>query len=352
MFCYGQLGWGNLKTWFNTNTASINAQYNLSKVNKEMETSMAALSSGKRINSAADDAAGLSIATRMESQVRGLNQAMTNAADGQNMIATAEGAMDEITNMLQRMRELSLQAASDTMNTQDRENLNNEITQLKTEIDRVVENTRYNDQILLDGTQQGTTFQIGVKSGENLSFNIANMSTSSLGSTSSSVSGTASLEASAQGTAAVENVVNMTFNGNGNYAFTVTLDGKSAADGTQEQISIDADVIGFSAKEIAQDINDKIALTSSGSERDLTGILSATYSGNTVSIVNKEGTSVDIGSFVAQGSNTAIINPVTNPDVESKTLESVTELDTLASSGGETAVASNAALQLEIGKKF
>ena len=115
-----------------------------------MEKAMEQLSSGKRINSAADDAAGLSIATRMESQLRGLQQAISNAGDGQNMAATAEGSMDEITNMLQRMRELALQASNDTMNDQDRGNLNNEMSQLKAEIDRVVETTAYNNVKLLD----------------------------------------------------------------------------------------------------------------------------------------------------------------------------------------------------------
>jgi flagellin len=343
-----------MMTVINTNTAAINAQYNLNKVQSAMDDAMSALSSGKRVTSAADDAAGLSIITRMESQVRGLNQAMKNAADGQNMVATAEGAMDEITNMLQRMRELALQAANDTMNQQDRNNLNNEMDQLKIEIDRVVDNTRFNDQVLLDGTQQGTSLQIGAKSGESMSFNIADMSTSSLGSNSSALDAVGSTSASAQGTAAVENVVNMTFNGNGTYAFNITLDGKSATGGTQEQISISADVNSYSAKDVAQDINDKIALTAASgyAERDLTGILSATYSGNTVTITNKEGTSVDIGSFVAQGSNTAIVNPVTNAGVDTKTLESVTEINTLANSGGDTAVASKATLQLQIGKKF
>ena len=113
---------------------------------------MEQLSSGKRINSAADDAAGLSIATRMESQVRGLHQAMRNAADGQSMVDTAEGAMDEISSMLQRMRELSLQSASDTMNADDRVNLNAEINQpIDAEIDRVTETTTFNGKNLLDG---------------------------------------------------------------------------------------------------------------------------------------------------------------------------------------------------------
>ena len=120
-------------TVINTNTASINAQFNLNKVNQEMEKAMEQLSSGKRINSAADDAAGLAISTRMESQVRGLNQAISNAADGQSLVDTAEGAMNEISNMLQRMRELALQAANDTLNNKDRENIDLEVTQLKAE---------------------------------------------------------------------------------------------------------------------------------------------------------------------------------------------------------------------------
>ena len=144
---------------------------------------MEQLSSGKRINSAADDAAGLSIATRMESQVRGLHQAMRNAADGQSMVDTAEGAMDEISSMLQRMRELSLQSASDTMNADDRVNLNAEINQLISEIDRVTETTTFNGKNLLNGSSGSQTLQIGNLSGETLSFSIGNMSSTALGTT-------------------------------------------------------------------------------------------------------------------------------------------------------------------------
>jgi len=127
-------------TVINTNTASISAQYNLNKVQKSMDEAMQALSSGKRINSASDDAAGIAIASRMEAQVRGLNQAIRNAADGQAMVDTAEGAMDEISSMLQRMRELAIQSANDTNSDNDREALNLEIDALISEIDRVVDN--------------------------------------------------------------------------------------------------------------------------------------------------------------------------------------------------------------------
>jgi len=144
-------------TVINTNTASINAQFNLNKVNQEMEKAMEQLSSGKRINSAGDDAAGIAIAARMESQVRGLNQAMRNAADGQSMVDTAEGAMNEIANMLQRMRELSLQAANGTNSDNDRSNLNDEVNQLKAEIDRIVGTTTFNGK-KINGRVDATKF--------------------------------------------------------------------------------------------------------------------------------------------------------------------------------------------------
>ena len=342
-------------TVINTNTAAINAQYNLSKVQSAMDDAMSALSSGKRVTSAADDAAGLSIITRMESQVRGLNQAMKNAADGQNMVATAEGAMEEMTNMLQRMRELALQAANDTMNQQDRNNLNNEMEQLKTEIDRVVENTRFNDQVLLDGSQQGTTLQIGTKSGETMAFNIADMSTSSLGSSASAVDGTGSVSASAQGTAAVENVVNLTFNGNDSYDFVITLDDQTVADGTQERITISGgEVSGYSAQDVADKINTAIAATGATgyAERDLNGILTASASGNTVTLINKAGTEIDITSFASDGSGTMTVNPVTNTTADSVTLENTAELTSMRNLGGTQATASTAALQLEAGKSF
>ena len=154
-------------TVINTNTAAINAQYNLSKVQSAMDDAMSALSSGKRINSAADDAAGIAISSRMEAQVRGLNQAMRNAADGQSLVDTAEGAMDEISNMLQRMRELAVQAGTGTTDSADRTYLNTEFSALRNEIDRIVDNTQWNGRNIMDGsagaaaTTSTVAFQIG-----------------------------------------------------------------------------------------------------------------------------------------------------------------------------------------------
>ncbi|MDB0071179.1 flagellin, partial [Planktomarina temperata] len=169
-------------TVINTNTASINAQYNLNKVNQQMEKAMEQLSSGKRINSAADDAAGLAISTRMESQIKGLEQAMRNAADGQSLIDTTEGAHTEITNILQRMRELAIQAVNDTNVTADRANLNAEVNQLTAEIDRIAGQTTWNGVAVLDGTFTSKSFQIGAEAGQTVSLDIDSVSTTQLGS--------------------------------------------------------------------------------------------------------------------------------------------------------------------------
>ena len=127
------------------------AQAAASSVNKEMETSMERLSTGKRINSAADDAAGVAIASRLTSEIRGTNQAIRNAMDGQALIDTAEGAHEEVTNILQRMRELAVQAANDTNSSADRTSLQLEMTALTTEIDRIAASTKWAGKSLLDG---------------------------------------------------------------------------------------------------------------------------------------------------------------------------------------------------------
>ena len=136
----------------NTNVGALMASAAASSVNKSMDTSMNRLATGLRINSAADDAAGVAIASRLTSEIRGTNQAIRNAADGQAMIDTAEGAQSEIVNILQRMREVSIQAANDTNNATDRSNLQAEMDQLTTEIDRIATTTSWAGKSLLDGS--------------------------------------------------------------------------------------------------------------------------------------------------------------------------------------------------------
>ena len=167
-------------TAINTNVSALNAQYYLANTNKEMEQSMQRLSSGTKVNSAADDAAGLAIAGRMEAQTRGLTMAIKNANDAVSLAQTAEGALGEVTNMLQRIRELAVNSANATLNDSDRLSLDNEVQALKAEIDRVGSTTTFNSQTLLDGSYSGK-FQIGDKDGQTVDLKIGSAMTSALG---------------------------------------------------------------------------------------------------------------------------------------------------------------------------
>ncbi len=165
----------------NTNVPSLTAQRNLGASSKAMATSIQRLSSGLRINSAKDDAAGLSISERMTSQIRGMNQAVRNANDGISLAQVAEGAMQESTNILQRMRELSIQAANSTNNSTDRQSIQSEVTQLKSELDRIALNTQFNGQRVLDGSFSSASFQVGANANQTINFSIGSVKASSIG---------------------------------------------------------------------------------------------------------------------------------------------------------------------------
>jgi flagellin len=167
----------------NTNIGSLNAQRSLAESSKELATAMERLSSGKKINSAADDAAGFAIAERMTAQVRGLNMATKNANDGLAMLATIENATNDVTDMLQRVRELAVQAANDTNSSIDRGYLQNEVDSLLNEINRVSTQTVYNNLTVLDGSRSGS-FQVGTEAGQTISFSIDSIDTDTLGLTS------------------------------------------------------------------------------------------------------------------------------------------------------------------------
>lgn len=145
----------------NTNLNSLNAQRNLSSSQGALSIAMQRLSSGLRVNSAKDDAAGLAIAERMNAQVRGMNVAARNANDGISLSQTAEGALGKIGDAMQRMRELAVQSANGTNNSQDRDNLQAEFAQLNDEVSRIVSGTRFNGTVLFDGTSTTFNFQVG-----------------------------------------------------------------------------------------------------------------------------------------------------------------------------------------------
>ncbi len=165
----------------NSNISSLNAQRQLLQSGQELDKASERLASGKRINSAADDAAGLAISNRQTSQIRGLDQAVRNANDGISLIQTAEGALDETTNILQRMRELSIQSANGIYSDTDRATLNAEVQQLKAEIDRIADTTSFNGQNILDGTLGDVKLQVGAQANQTIEFGVQGFSASSLG---------------------------------------------------------------------------------------------------------------------------------------------------------------------------
>ena len=166
----------------NTNIPSLNAQRNLNTSQSALATSLQRLSSGLRINSAKDDAAGLAISDRMTSQIRGLNQAARNANDGVSLAQTAEGGLAEVANNLQRIRELAVQSANSTNSSSDRASLNAEVTQLLAEIQRVSTTSQFNGQNILDGTFTSAQFQVGANANQTITASTGNAQTTSIGS--------------------------------------------------------------------------------------------------------------------------------------------------------------------------
>ncbi|OSM03926.1 flagellin [Magnetofaba australis] len=179
----------------NTNVQAIRAQRSLSKVSTDLSTTFQRLSSGVRINSAADDAAGLSIATRMSAQIRGLNMAARNANDAISLVQVAEGALDETTNALQRMRELAVQSANGTLTTTDRTNLNTEFTQLASEINRISSATQYNGKTLLSVGGYSGKIQVGAYSGQKITFQLYSATATALQVKTLSIGGNSALPA-------------------------------------------------------------------------------------------------------------------------------------------------------------
>jgi flagellin len=179
----------------NTNVSSLNAQRSLASSSVELKSAMERLSSGKKINSAADDAAGFAIAERMTAQIRGLNMAAKNASDGLSMLATIENATNDVTDMLQRIRELAVQAVNDTNGGTDRGYLQLEVDSLLAEIDRVGTQTVYNNKTLLNGSLSGNV-QVGTESGQNIQFSISSIQTTDIGTAGTAAAATASTDMS------------------------------------------------------------------------------------------------------------------------------------------------------------
>jgi flagellin len=260
----------------NTNVVSLNAQRNLTSSQNALATSLQRLSSGMRINSAKDDAAGLAISQRMTSQINGLNQAARNANDGISMSQTAEGALGEIGNNLQRIRDLSVQSRNASNSVSDRTALNNEVQQLKSEIDRVASTTSFNGIKLLDGSFNNQAFQVGANVGETISItSLVNAQSSSLGTTTTS-------SANVTGAAAT--------------AFTAI----TAGDLTINGVSVGAVAAGTDAKTQSNNIVAAIN-TKSG----VTNVTATSDAAGKISLVNTSGSSTVV-AFAGASASTAI----------------------------------------------
>ncbi|MBK8185951.1 MAG: flagellar biosynthesis protein FliC [Cellvibrio sp.] len=257
----------------NTNVASLNAQRQLNGSGMALDRATERLSSGQRVNSAKDDAAGLAISNRMTSQVRGLDQAVRNANDGVSLIQTAEGALQESTNILQRMRELAVQSSNGIYNDADRSTLNAESKQLKAELDRIASSTSFNGQNLLDGTLGTTKLQVGAFSGQTMDLSVGNFKTGSMGGSSADIVGAASTGIVAALTTMVAAFWTINDKAIGTLAGGTTLNDKL------KLLNADANTVGVNASTLVEKTADNVG----------TGILVAGTDTFTITTVDGDG---------------------------------------------------------------
>jgi flagellin len=301
----------------NTNVASLNAQRNLTTSQGQLATALQRLSSGLRINSAKDDAAGLAISERFTTQIRGLNQAVRNANDGISLSQTAEGALAETGNALQRIRELAIQSANSTNSASDRNALNAEASQLLSEVQRIAQSTQFNGQNILDGSFSSAQFQVGANANQTISFGIQGATTNLLGAYQASGGA----------------VTNSAFDGSG-FTINGVEVGVSAATSA-------AGVTSDSATAKATAINSKSSLTgvtatAASSVAGSAPVARASLASGTLAVngISVGAIAGDV-SAVTQGRNAAAaINAVTNQSGVSATADASTGALTLTAADG------------------
>ncbi len=307
----------------NSNANSLNSQRHLNKANRNLSRSFERLSSGLRINSAADDAAGMAISKRMHAQVRSLNTAIRNGNDGVSLIQTAESALSESSNILTRMRELAVQATNDTNTNADRASLQTEVGQLITELNRIGDQTEFNTQTLLDGTYSGKDFHIGFREGQTISLSINDMRGSAIGARATA---TAAHAASAAAFTASDMVINGTAIG-ASVSTDDTLSTSLASSGAIAKaaaINAQSGLTGVTASVKAASVTG--AAVTSGGVALLAGDL----------VINSEdiGAVTGIASLDAGGVLTAAINAKSAATGVTATLNETTGVISLSTSDG------------------
>ena len=342
----------------NTNMASLNAQRNLSKTQGLLNKSLGRLSSGLRINSAKDDAAGMAISNRFTAQVRGVDQAVRNANDGISMLQTSEGGMQEVTTILQRMREIAVQGSNDTNSASDRASLQGEMDQLFKEIDRISGATQFNGIGLLDGTGGTKSLQIGANSGQTISVSLKSTKTTALNlngysklgelnsgrvgdmsaSSGLSINGTAIDAAAASTAKEAATAINLATGATGVTAVAYnTYKGKGGASGIVSGLQI-----GTSATAMA-------TIASSGSmtelvaniNRDAPGVTATLNSDGSMTLSNDTGEDIYVGGTTAAVANTGL-TAGTRSGYIALTDENNEAISITASKEGETNVSGTA----------
>lgn len=279
-----------MASYINTNVASLQGQNNLSKANNALATSLQRLSSGLRINSASDDAAGLAISSRMSSQINGLSVATRNANDGISLVQTADGAMGNISDQLQRMRDLAVQSANGTNTASDRQALQKEVNSLIKQVDSTADTTSFNGQKLLDGSFNNKSFQVGSNQGETIDISsIGNMKSTALFANNGNYQYNTSVNSTATGTAGLTGSGDLTING-----FNV---GPTTADGVSSTES------SSSAIAMANAINAQsgsTGVTATANATVITGSVASTTNGYDLGAVNSSNQTTNAsGSFSA-----------------------------------------------------
>ncbi|MDC7703259.1 flagellin N-terminal helical domain-containing protein [Vogesella indigofera] len=367
----------------NTNVASLNSQRNMSGSQSALSTSLQRLSSGLRINSAKDDAAGLAISERMGGQVRGMDQARRNANDGVSMAQTAEGALSSAGNILQRVRELAVQSSNSSNSASDRQALQSEVTQLTSELDRISQTTEFNGQKLLDGTSGTLTFQVGANANQTIQASGSNFRTSNYGNNNLSVAGPAAGNATAlqaakaiavsgsQGSATYTTVagdtaksiaqginnlssqtgVNATakteanlsgFVANKSYAVDVVSD-----NGTAVRVSFSTGATVTSSNDLTEAVN---AFNAASGKTGVTAEYDSKYGG--IKLTNATGNDISLTNSSAAGAdfNTAGYTVTGSDGTAANAAAALTAADAAAAAGGVSYV--NGSVRLDSDKSF
>ncbi|WP_404802193.1 flagellin N-terminal helical domain-containing protein [Bacillus infantis] len=335
----------------NHNIAALNTYRQLNTASTNQSKSMEKLSSGLRINKAGDDAAGLAISEKMRGQIRGLDQSSKNAQDGISFIQTAEGALNETHDILQRMRELAVQSSNDTNTDADRGELQKEVDQLAEEITRIANNTEFNTKSLLNGAvddngEKAATFHIGANSGQNLSLSIKAMDASSLGVARDVTTKTTTVNGSEISNVKLSDTVGAAIVDGANITF-------SAADNTGAKASAtNVNGLDFTAKTAGNTLNNKTITIVQASGADQASALSVDGSGNYTFTIGTDNTSASLANtntaFATQINSaiSAYESGAGNPD---SGLDTVTVNTGVTAGDAPTAVATTTAASLSGG---